>query len=288
MNIIKRAYKLASRFYVNAYAVGYRFNTDKTFTFDNPLPYHMIMPTKHEWYADPFPFIYEGKHYIFAEVMKDSKNKGVIGVYCIENPELGFVDVLEEPFHLSYPCIFNIRGKLYMIPETHEAKQVRLYENVQFPSEWKLRKIIIPDVDYVDSSVLVNETKIYIESFDLALGLPQLHIFDFETDELSMIKGEKDKFIQRRPGGNFIRYGDGVIHTLQNCDNAYGAFLHIAKVERFDKNGLEEIELGKFSTNNIRTNAKCHFIRNHTFNKCGEFEVIDVQYHQLNLFNNFK
>lgn len=38
------------------------------------------------------------------------------------------VVVLKEPFHLSYPWVFEEAGKVYMIPETGQDGSVRLYE----------------------------------------------------------------------------------------------------------------------------------------------------------------
>ena len=35
--------------------------------------------------------------------------------------------VLAEPFHLSYPYVFEWQGSHYMIPESGAAKSVRLY-----------------------------------------------------------------------------------------------------------------------------------------------------------------
>ena len=93
------AFKIAKHFYVNAYAIGYR--TSDIFdssSFSLGKEYTLIMPNKHEWYADPFPFIYNDRKYIFAEIMND-KNRGVgkIGVCCVDdiNPRFEHFEVVD-------------------------------------------------------------------------------------------------------------------------------------------------------------------------------------------------
>lgn len=41
--------------------------------------------------------------------------------------------VMDEAFHLSYPLVLRHRGQLYMVPETGEAYDIRLYTYVATP-----------------------------------------------------------------------------------------------------------------------------------------------------------
>ena len=45
--------------------------------------------------------------------------------------------MLERPYHLSYPLVFNDGGDWYMIPETARAGTVELYRAAAFPDEWE-------------------------------------------------------------------------------------------------------------------------------------------------------
>jgi hypothetical protein len=69
------------------------------------------------------------------------------------------VKVLEEPFHLSYPQVFDYNGILYMIPETHLAKSINLYQCTNFPTEWKHRATLMDSVNAVDSTMLFHKNK---------------------------------------------------------------------------------------------------------------------------------
>ena len=43
------------------------------------------------------------------------------------------VKILSEDYHLSYPCITDVNGTLYMTVESAAAHKVTLYECEKFP-----------------------------------------------------------------------------------------------------------------------------------------------------------
>jgi hypothetical protein len=59
--------------------------------------------------------------------------------------------VLTEPFHLSFPFLFEFNGTTYMCPETCASHQIRLYRAIQFPHKWEFFKAIMRDVAAVDT-----------------------------------------------------------------------------------------------------------------------------------------
>ena len=65
--------------------------------------------------------------------------------------------MLEENFHLSYPFLFHHEKELYMCPETHEAKDIRLYKCVDFPLKWKFAKTLIKNVSAVDTNIFYKD-----------------------------------------------------------------------------------------------------------------------------------
>ena len=116
-----------------------------------------IIPPKDRFWADPHVFFRDDTYYIFIEEYLFKGKKGHISL--IEMQPTGeysdTVKVLEEPFHLSYPNIFENNGTLYMIPETQQAHSINLYECTGFPTEWKHKKTLIDSVDAVDSTILL-------------------------------------------------------------------------------------------------------------------------------------
>lgn len=105
--------------------------------------------------ADPF-LVRRGKKWLlFFELFNEARERGEIAL--AESDDLASWSfrgiVLTEPFHLSYPFVFEYRGQHYMIPESRTNHEVRLYRAHNFPLDWRLEKVLIQG-DYADSSIV--------------------------------------------------------------------------------------------------------------------------------------
>src|SRR5262245_26175147 len=69
--------------------------------------------------ADPFMAQRNQTWYMFFEVMHGTKHLGEIGLATSNDALTWTYDriVLREPFHLSYPHVFEWQNQYYMIPE---------------------------------------------------------------------------------------------------------------------------------------------------------------------------
>jgi hypothetical protein len=106
--------------------------------------------------ADPFMIHHQGCWYMFFEALDAKTGDGKIA--CARSSE-GLVwsydkVVLNEPFHLSYPYTFTWSDQVYMVPESAEAKAVRLYRATEFPLQWEFAGNLLAGSDYVDSSLV--------------------------------------------------------------------------------------------------------------------------------------
>jgi len=99
--------------------------------------------------ADPFLVNYENRTFCFAEEFDYIKKKG--NIVCIDLKNQNKKIVLDEKFHLSFPYIFNYKNKLFMCPDTSEISEIRLYQCINFPLDWKFYKTIKKDITAVDS-----------------------------------------------------------------------------------------------------------------------------------------
>ena len=101
-----------------------------------PLP---IDPST--FYADPFVIARDGRHYLFAEACPYATDKGVI--VCAEVGAGGvpgpWRTVLERPWHLSYPFVFEHGGETWLAPESSSHGGIELYRATDFPYGWDLR-----------------------------------------------------------------------------------------------------------------------------------------------------
>lgn len=86
------------------------------------------------YWADPFCLTLARKDYVFVEAFDKKKKKGTLE--CIL-PEGSSVKVLEEPWHLSYPFVWEEDGEIFLIPESAEAGKIFWYRAVKFPDKWE-------------------------------------------------------------------------------------------------------------------------------------------------------
>lgn len=285
MSLVARARQLI--YYLStkeAYAVGVRKNEDAMFNWQKDIPFQVIRPTRKQWYADPFLFCYRGNMYLFVEIMDERYGKGTIG-YCELEDNLKtreFKEIIREPFHMSYPYVFEFNGVVYMIPETFQANSIRLYKCVTFPNEWTFDRILVENVRCVDTSFIVDELLgLYAETHDIDSQKNRFYKMDLLNDCTIEITDQMTKrFMERRPGGGFLQFDNGIFHALQNCDNCYGEYLHICKVNRFDDQHIDEDEVCTISIGDVKVRDGRTYERVHTFNRCGDYEAIDLFFYQ--------
>ena len=102
--------------------------------------------------ADPFVIRRDGRDFCFVEDFDCAASRGCISVYEL-GPEraerLGVV--IDEPFHMSFPYLFEYDGALFMCPETSAIRDIRIYRCVDFPLKWQLEKIVMSDFIAADT-----------------------------------------------------------------------------------------------------------------------------------------
>jgi beta-xylosidase len=87
--------------------------------------------------ADPFLLRRNGRWFLFFEVIPRANHRGGVIALAESNDAVHWRYrgvVLREPFHLSYPHVFESDGATYMTPEN--ANGVRLYRCSSFPNTW--------------------------------------------------------------------------------------------------------------------------------------------------------
>lgn len=102
--------------------------------------------------ADPFVVDHDGRTYCYVEELRFDLRRGSIAAYELSEGRAHRIgEVIREPFHMSFPFVFRHSSKLYMVPETSENRDVRVYECVRVPDKWVLRKVLMNDVSMADT-----------------------------------------------------------------------------------------------------------------------------------------
>ncbi len=104
------------------------------------------------FWADPFLYSYQGRTFCFVEDFVCKTNRAhitaleIVGTKVVEH---GIA--VKEPFHLSFPFLFQYTGELYMCPECSESGQIRIYRCTEFPLKWELQKVVMEGVSAADT-----------------------------------------------------------------------------------------------------------------------------------------
>ena len=129
-------------------------------TFLNPvLSARDVADVPAKFVADPFMIRKDSTWYMFFEVLNTNSRRGEIGVATSSDAlhwSYGRI-VLAEPFHLSYPYVFAFENQYYMIPESGEARSIRLYKSEDFPTKWVLTATLLAGSAFADSSVVRHD-----------------------------------------------------------------------------------------------------------------------------------
>ena len=95
--------------------------------------------------ADPFLIESRGTLHLFFEVQRFREPGRIHHAQSTDGEQWSLTgDVIVEPFHLSYPQVFQAHGQHWMLPETQAAGQVRLYRATRFPSGWEFAHELWP------------------------------------------------------------------------------------------------------------------------------------------------
>ena len=67
--------------------------------------------------------------------------------------------IIDKPYHMSYPSVFQVGDKFYMVPETSKSGRIELYVCLDFPISWEYCRALMEKVEAVDSTLLNKDGK---------------------------------------------------------------------------------------------------------------------------------
>ncbi len=252
-------------------------NTDSV----DPAGFHVIEAPPEHFYADPFALRWNGQNCIFIEDYSYAKQKGCIAVLRMD--ETGRLDaaetVLERPYHLSYPFVFEHEGAVYMIPETLDANRIEIYRATQMPARWEFVAVLKDGVRAVDTTLWIEDGLFYFFTNIAGRGVTvndDLFLFHAET-----LLGEwrphpynpvcADVRRSRSAGKLFRRKGK-LIRPGQDCSVRYGYACQLHEIEVLSPDDYRERPIAR-----IEPDWYPGLMGTHTINSNENIEVIDGQ-----------
>ena len=198
--------------------------------------------------ADPFLLRVDDSWHLFFEILNDSNNQGDIGYATSENGLNWTYQqiVLDEPYHLSYPYVFEWQGDYYMVPETYQENSIRLYRAVSFPTEWKFVTTLVTGLPYVDASPFYYNGIWWM--FSATTSNDTLHLYYANeltgpwVEHLSspVVVGNRNI---ARPGGRVLQFNGRLLRITQDGFPTYGNQVRAFEITTLSKSDYAEFEV---------------------------------------------
>jgi hypothetical protein len=233
--------------------------------------------------ADPFGLWRDGRLNLFAEAYDYRTRHGVIELLQF-GADLALHarrTVLREPWHLSYPFVFEADGETWMAPEAHRSGVLTLYRAVEFPHRWEATTRLALDTAAVDATPFRHGGLwwlAYSPSGSQAMKQGRLHLACAEalTGPWRVHPGNPVRVdrASSRPGGTpFVQ--DGVLTLpMQDCTATYGGAIRLLRIheltpERFSAEAAAPLQPPE--------TAAPYADGLHTLSACGDLTLIDVK-----------
>lgn len=247
-------------------------------------PYITKYPTIFRWYADPFVSSSAMGDFLFVELLDYHNVYGQIAVAPIKKGKIGrFKIIISEPFHMSFPNVFQWKDEWYMIPETYQKKEMRLYRCKSFPYKWEFYKTLVKDVELVDHAIKFENDTAIIVSMDIH-NADKKYSRVFELNLPEMVAKEvfpKGNFSQERAGGTYYTNGKKTYRVIQDCTRYYGEFLKIYETDLITVDEINEHEIRRMFSNDLQLDENRGIERIHTYNNNGKYETVDFLYRKI-------
>jgi O-antigen/teichoic acid export membrane protein len=197
--------------------------------------------------ADPFGIEVGDRTHVLFEDFDQRRGRGVIATASVgsagdwSEPEI----VLDTGSHASYPYTFEADGETWMIPETSDLAEVRLYRAAEFPRRWEPEAALLRDVHVSDATVIRHDDRWWMFGTSRGRGVDEaLRVWHaprltgpWEPHALDPVKIDA---ASARPGGTPFVDGGTLYRPAQDCSVRYGGRLAINRVDVLDPKRFAE------------------------------------------------
>ena len=240
-----------------------------------------LVPPSDRYWADPFVVERGSHYYVFIEEKLYRTGRGRIACLILdgEGSLLSSQVVLERPYHLSYPFIFEYRRQIYMLPEAAQNRAVELYRCARFPDQWEFVKTLMSGVYAADATLLEHGGRWWLFANVKGAGgssLDALHLFQADSPLSETWKPHPRSPVvtdlaSARPAGRIFMRDGNLIRPSQDCSRRYGYALKFNRIVRLNEADYEEV-----CEWTLDPPRRGRILATHTFNEAGGMTVIDA------------
>lgn len=244
-----------------------KIGTKKIYKIKNP---------KNKWFADPQVIEKKSDHFIFFEDYSTIKKKGAIS--CIQinknNKKKYYENIILEKYHLSFPFIFKYENCYYLIPETSEVNEIKIYKCIKFPYKWIFYKKLLKSKS-VDHIIFKSKKYWYLLNNEKNSGKIYSKLVGYVSNnplsgKWKKIKILKNSFLFGRNAGYFENKKNKFRVSQSYLPGRYGAGIFINKINNISHKSYNETVEKKYFP---KIFSKIKGI--HTLNSVNEFTVFD-------------
>ena len=275
--------KISKKLFHYQWQLMFNLNDDNSEQYQN---FKKIVPPNNKFWADPFVVFKNKLYYVFFEEFEYNKNKGHISFLTInEDGDYSEVEkIIERDYHLSYPNIFCLNNKYYMIPESYDNKTIEIYECLKFPNKWKFYKNIFENIFATDSTLFYKDQKWWLFTTITNEKDPyqnDLQLF-YSKNPLSedWTAHPKNPIMSGKAGarsaGKIFENNGKILRPAQDGTKRYGYGMIFYEIKILNENNYEE-EISY----TIYPNWNKNVIGTHTYGKENEIIVMDLRVRKM-------
>ncbi|WP_457423860.1 glucosamine inositolphosphorylceramide transferase family protein [Roseateles sp. P5_E7] len=238
--------------------------------------------------ADPFGLVRGDALHVFVEAFDYRTKRANIERHEFALADLswrGQATVLDKPFHLSYPQVFEHGGETWMVPESYQAGEIALYRASDASlNHWQRECALLGGLPGADASLIEHDGRwwmFYTLVGPNARDQRELHAAHAPalTGPWTPLAGNPVRVSRdgARPAGRPFIARDGVLALpVQDSSAGYGS---ATRLLRFPVLTLERVVI-EAGTERLTGDlvSSSHTAGLHTLNGCGDaFTLIDVK-----------
>lgn len=239
-------------------------------TFD-PGKGRLIAPVADGFCADPFLLKRDGEIFLFYEEYDYRAKRGHISVARMKGRKFEPIGVaLKTDYHLSFPFVFAVGDDIFMMPETHQAERLEIWQATNFPTGWMRRTIALDGVVCADSAIVSYRGEWWLftnisddEHNDFC---SELHLFRMNGPMLENLTPHPlnpvviDSRSARGAGRVFEKDGRLFRMSQANEGGGYGFGVNLMEIVQLDMTDYREKVVRKITPKFDRSLIGCHHV----------------------------
>lgn len=203
------------------------------------------------YHADPFPLVVDRRLHLLAEGYDHGERVGYLALIDVERSTVIKLET-DLPRHLSYPQPVEEDGRLWLLPESYQARKVVLLRPDPFPRRWVVDHVLIDGFAGVDCTPVFHHGRWWLFCGDNA-DEDQVKLFLFMAERLRgpwrAHPGNPVKVDRRssRSGGRPFVHDGALYRPAQDCTRTYGGAIVLNRVLELTPDRFVEEEAARIA-----------------------------------------